>query len=130
MTNATTEAPAAKKPLELKDIAQLGYLQKTKEIFNGVTVTVQTLPISRQQKILAVIPAEITDPLLRFIRLQVETLANATLAVNDEKYTEANLDYLREFYGGLQSRVLQAFYEVYQSMMDEQEQILGGLKKT
>jgi len=128
MTTATTEAP--KKPLDLKDIAQLGYLQKTKEIFTGVTVTVQTLPISRQQKILAVIPADMTDALLRFTRLQVETLANATLAVNDEKYTEANVEYLREFYGGLQSRVLQAFYEVYQEMMDEQEQILGGLKKT
>lgn len=128
MTNATTEVPAVK-PLDLKDISQLGYLQLTREIFQGVTVTMQTLPISRQQKILSTIPAYTDEPVVKFAHLQVETLANATLSINDIKYTEADLDTLRKFYGSLQGRVLQAFYAVYDEMMTTQEQTLSSLKK-
>lgn len=136
MSTATTEAtatttPAAPvKPMNLNDISQLGYIQKTREVFAGATLTVQTLSISRQQKILSNIPADMTDPLVRYTHLQVETLANATLAINDEKYSEADVNRLRSFYGGLQSRVLQSFYDVYQEMMDDQEKVLSGLKKT
>jgi hypothetical protein len=126
----SSEAMVVQKPMDLTQIAQLGYIQKTREIFSGVTLAVQTLPLSRQQKILSNIPAEITDPLVRYTHLQVETLAHATLAINDEKYTEGDVDRLRKFYSGLQSRVLQAFYDVYQGMMDEQEKVLAGLKKT
>lgn len=132
MTNATTEAPAETptKPLNLKDISQLGYTQLTREVFKGVVVTMQTLSISRQQKILSTIPASTDDPVVKFTHLQVETLANSTLAVNDTKYTEADLDTLRSFYGSLQSRVLQSFYAVYEEMMATQEETLGSLKKT
>ena len=126
----TTEEQKAVKPMDLKDISQLGYLQKTKEVYPGVMLTVQTLSISRQQTILSTIPADLSDPVVKYTRLQVETLANTTLAINAEKYTEADIDRLRNFYGGLQSRVLQEFYAVYQEMMDEQEQTLSGLKKT
>lgn len=126
----TIDATPAVKPMKLEDISQLGYMQKTREVFTGATLTVQTLALSRQQKILSNIPADITDPLVRYTHLQVETLANATLAINDEKYSEADVNRLRAFYGGLQSRVLQSFYDVYQEMMDEQEKILSGLKKT
>lgn len=126
----TTSVPVPSKPLELSDISQLGYLQKTREVFKGVTVTLQTLSISRQQKILATLPPDTTDPVIRFTQLQVETLSNATLAINADSFTEADLEKLRHFYAGLQSRVLQAFYAVYQEMMDEQEATLGGLKKT
>jgi hypothetical protein len=130
MTPATAAMPDVKKPMTLNEISQLGYNQKTKEVFDGATLTVQTLSLSRQQKILSNIPAEATDPLVRYTHLQIETLANATLAINDEKYSEADVNRLRAFYGGLQSRVLQFFYEVYQDMMDEQEKTLSGLKKT
>lgn len=130
MTTATAATPEAKKPMTLNEISQLGYNQKTREIFAGATLTVQTLSLSRQQKILSNIPADTTDPIVRYTHLQIETLANATLAINDEKYSEADVNRLREFYGGLQSRVLQSFYEVYQDMMDEQEKTLLGLKKT
>jgi hypothetical protein len=131
MIDATPEVKEKPiKPMDLKEISQIGYCQKTREILTGVTITVQTLSISRQQKILSNLPADITDPVLRFTRLQVETMAHATLAINSEKYTEADVDRLREFYGSLQSRVLQDFYGVYQELMDEQEQILAGLKKT
>lgn len=128
MTTAMQETPV--KPLALKDISQLGYTQLTKEIFQGVTVTMQTLSISRQQKILSTLPASIDDPVVKFTHLQVETLANATLAVNDTKYTEAELDTLRSFYGSLQPRVLQAFYAVYEEMMAAQDASLSSLKKT
>lgn len=128
MTNATQEAPV--KPLDLKDISQLGYTQLTREVFAGVTVTMQTLSISRQQKVLSTIPANTDDPVVKFTQLQIETLANATLSINGSKYTEADLGLLREFYGGLQSRVLQSFYAVYEEMMTTQEQTLAGLKKT
>jgi len=133
MTTAT-ETPAAPvapvKPMNLNDISQLGYMQKTREVFAGATLTVQTLSISRQQKILSNIPADMTEPLVRYTYLQIDTLANATLAINDEKYSEADVNRLRTFYSGLQSRVLQSFYDVYQEMMDEQEKTLSGLKKT
>ncbi len=118
------------KPMNLNEISQLGYIQKTREVFPGATLTVQTLALSRQQKILSNIPADTTDPLVRYTHLQVETLANATLAINDEKYSEADVDRLRKFYSGLQSRVLQSFYDVYQEIMDDQEQVLSSLKKT
>jgi hypothetical protein len=117
------------KPLSLKEISQLGYIQKTREVYAGVTIAVQTLSISRQQLILSNIPTDITDPVLKYTRLQVETLAHATLSINDEKYTENDVVRLREFYGGLQSRVLQACYGVYQDAVDEQEKILTDLKK-
>jgi uncharacterized protein YjiK len=130
MTQATAAAPDVKKPMTLLEISQLGYNQKTREVFTGATLTVQTLSLSRQQKILSNIPAEATDPIVRYTHLQIETLANATLAINDEKYSEADVNRLREFYSGLQSRVLQSFYEVYQEMMDEQDKTLLGLKKT
>ena len=126
----TTDVKPEVKPLKLEDISQLGYLQKTREVFAGATLTVQTLALSRQQKILSNIPADITDPLVRYTHLQVETLANATLAINDEKYSEADVNRLRAFYSGLQSRVLQSFYDVYQEMMDDQDTVLSGLKKT
>lgn len=130
METATEAKPLITKPMKLEDISQLGYLQKTREVFAGATLTVQTLALSRQQKILSNIPADITDPLVRYTHLQVETLANATLAINDEKYSEADVNRLRAFYSGLQSRVLQSFYDVYQEMMDEQDKVLSGLKKT
>lgn len=138
MTIAITEPTAAQqaattpsvKPMSLRDISQLGYLQKTKEVYSGVTVTLQTLSISRQQKILAHLPTDITDPVVKFTHLQVETLANATLSINDEKYTENDVDRLREFYGGLQGKVLQEFFAVYQELVDQQDQALTGLKKT
>jgi hypothetical protein len=127
---ATIEAKEkATKPLSLKEISQLGYIQKTGEVFSGVTLTVQTLSISRQQLILSNIPAEITDPILKYTSLQIETLAHATLAINDEKYTENDVERLREFYKGLQSKVLQGFYNLYQTTMEEQEQVLSDLKK-
>jgi hypothetical protein len=129
MTQATVEVPIVK-PMTLSEISQLGYIQKTREVFAGATLTVQTLSLSRQQKILSNIPAELSDPLVRYTHLQVETLANATLAINDEKYSEADVDRLRKFYSGLQSRVLQSFYDIYQEMMDEQEKTLASLKKT
>jgi len=129
MTQATAEAPAVK-PMTLAEISQLGYIQRTREVFAGATLTVQTLSLSRQQKILSTIPTDTTDPLVRYTHLQVETLANATLAINDEKYSEADVDRLRKFYSGLQGRVLQSFYDVYQEMMDEQEKTLSSLKKT
>lgn len=128
MTSATVQE--TKKPLTLKEISQLGYVQKSKEVLDGVTVTLQTLSISRQQKILSLLPAETTDALAKFSQLQVETLAQSTLAINDEKYTEADVDRLREWYGSLQARVLQEFYSVYQELVDEQEKVLGSLKKT
>lgn len=130
-TAEKTEAPVVlvTKPMNLTEISQLGYLQKTREVFTGVILTVQTLALSRQQKILSNMPADMSEPLVRYTYLQVETLANATLAINDEKYTEADVDRLKKFYSGLQGRVLQSFYDVYQQMMDEQEQILVGLKK-
>ena len=130
MEHVTVEAKEkVVKPLNLKEISQLGYIQKTKEVFEGVTLTIQTLPISRQQQILSIIPADITDPVLKYTSLQIETLANATLAINSEKYTENDVERLREFYKGLQSRVLQGFYSLYQEAMDEQETILSDLKK-
>lgn len=125
---AATTPPV--KPMSLKDITQLGYVQKTAEVYSGVTVTLQTLSISRQQKILGFLPTDITDPVVKFTHLQVETLANATLAINDEKYTENDVNRLREFYGGLQGRVLQEFFAVYQALVDDQDQTLTGLKKT
>src|SRR5277367_6246962 len=128
MSNATADVPATPtKPMNLNEISQLGYLQKTREVYTGANLTVQTLSLSRQQKILSNIPAEVTDPLVRYTHLQIETLANATLAINDEKYSEADVNRLRVFYSGLQSRVLQSFYDVYQEMMDDQEKILAGL---
>lgn len=126
---ATATTPAVKR-LSLKDISQLGYLQKTKEVYAGAVVTLQTLSISRQQKILSHLPADIMDPVVKFTHLQVETLANATLSINDEKYTENDVDRLREFYGGLQGKVLQEFFAVYQELVDEQDITLTGLKKT
>jgi len=130
MTQATAGTPDPKKPMTLADISQLGYIQKTREVFEGATLTVQTLSLSRQQKILLNIPADTTDPLVRYTHLQIETLANATLAINDEKYSEADVDRLRKFYSGLQASVLQSFYEVYQEMMVDQEKTLASLKKT
>lgn len=127
-TEKLTEKPT--KPLNLSEISQLGYHQKTKEVFKGVAVTLQTLPISRQQKILSSLPSDSSDSIVKFTQLQVETLANATLAVNEEKFTEADVDRLREWYKGLQSRVLQEIYGIYQELMDDQEKILDGLKKT
>lgn len=127
---ATPKSLAPVKPMTLAEISQLGYIQKTREVISGANLTVQTLSLSRQQKILSNIPADMTDPLVRYTHLQVETLANATLAINDEKYSEADVEKLRKFYSGLQSRVLQLFYDVYQEIMDEQEQVLAGLKKT
>jgi len=98
MDNVTPEVKEKPtKPMDLREISQLGYCQKTREVLKGVTVTVQTLSISRQQKILSNLPTELQDPILRFTRLQVETLAHATLAINDEKYSEADVDRLREF---------------------------------
>lgn len=117
------------KPLSLKEISQLGYIQKTKEVFAGVTLAVQTLSISRQQLILSNIPADITDPVLKYTRLQVETLAHATLSINDEKYTEKDVERLREFYSGLAPIVLQGCYSIYQDAVDEQEKVLSDLKK-
>ena len=126
----TEEKSEAVKPLDLNDIAQLGYLQKTKEVYKGVTITLQTLSTTRQQKILSYIPADESDALAKFTQLQVETLANATLAINDNKYTAADIDFLRGWYGSLQGKVLQEFYAVYNELMEEQDKVLSSLKKS
>jgi len=118
------------KPLDLKDISQLGYVQKTKEVFKGVTMTLQTLSASRQHQILSMLPANNVDALAKYTQMQVETLALATLAINDKKYSEADVDTLRQFYAGLQSKVLQEFYAFYTELVMDQESVLVGLKKT
>ena len=130
MTTATPKETKATKPLDFKEIAQLGYLQKTKEIYNGLTVTLQTLSNSRHQKILSLLPADNSDALFKYTQLQVETLVYATLAINDEKFSEADIERLRKLYGEMQNRVLQEIYTVYQELTEEQDKVLTGLKKT
>jgi len=119
------------KPLELKDISQLGYIKKTKEILTGVVVSLQTLSAARQHKILSTLPAsENVDAIAKYTQLQVETLAYATVAINDAVYTEADVDTLRKFYAGLQTRVLREFYGFYMELVTDQDLVLTGLKKT
>ena len=133
MSEATATEPKKEetvKPLDLKDIAQLGYLRKSKEIFKGVNITLQTLSAAHQQTILSLLPSDTTDALSRFTQLQVETLAYATVAINDKTYTAADVEFLRGWYGNLQGRVLQEFYMVYNELMEEQDQVLVSLKKS
>ena len=57
-------------------------------------------------------------------------MVHATLAINDEKFSEADIERLRKLYGEMQSRVLQEIYAVYQELTEEQDKVLTGLKKT
>ena len=116
------------KPLELNDIAQLGYIKKTTEVFKGVTLTLQTLSAAHHQTILSKIPTD-SDALVKFTQLQVETLAHATVAINNKAYSAADVDFLRGWYGSLQSKVLQEFYATYNDLVEEQDKVLTSLKK-
>ena len=133
MTNAVKTKEEAvteeKKVLSLDDIAQLGYLTKTKEIFEGVTVTFQTLSHARQQKILSSLPTDDSDHLVRYTQLQVETLVHSTVNINGTSYTEKDADFLRDWYLKLQNKVLLSFYSAYLELSEEQDAVLETLKK-
>ena len=122
----TTEV-AQEKTVDLNFVLQLGRVEKTKEVFKGLSITLQTLSASHQQKILAALPSDSTDALGRFATLQIETLATATVAMNGIKTDQAEW---RKMYSGMQSRVLQEVYSFYNELVDEQNSVMDSLKKT
>lgn len=130
MSSAQLDAPEKEKALDLSDISQLGRIEKTKEVLKGVSVTLQTLSASHQQKILAALPSEKEDPLGRYAVLQMETLTYATVAINGKTYADNDRGSLRAFYSGLQNKILQEIYSFYTQLMEEQNTVIDGLKKT
>ncbi len=129
MSTEVKDKTEEKKALSLDDIAKLGYVTKTKEIFKGVTATFQTLSHSRQQQILTNLPANNIEQLARYNKMQVETLVHATIKINDESYTEKDVEFLRDWYSKLQNKVLIEFYAAYLELSEEQDNILEELKK-
>jgi len=121
--------PKEKKVLTLEDITQLGYLRKTKEVFEGVTVSLQTLSHARQQQTLLLLPAGNIDQLAKYTQMQVETLSHATVDINGREFTEKDVDFLRGWYSKLQNKVLIEIYNFYLELVDEQDGVLDGLKK-
>lgn len=122
----TTEVVPAK-TVDLNSILQLGRIEKTKEVFKGLSITLQTLSASHQQKILAALPSDNSDALGRYATLQIETLASATVAMNGVKADYANW---KTMYSEMQSRVLQEIYSFYIELVEEQNSVMDSLKKT
>ena len=127
--NAAPEKPL-EKTLSLLDIAQLGRIEKSKEILKGFTVGLQTLSASNQQKILASLPSDNSDSLARFVYTQVEALVYATADINGTKYGDSNRAELRTLYSSMQSKVLQETYSFYGELVQEQNSVIDSLKKT
>jgi len=125
MSEATEE-----KSIELKDISQLGRIEKTQEVFNGLTVTLQSLSASHQHKALAALPPESLDTLARFTALQIETLIYATIEINGKKYNDNNRSELRSLYSEMQNKILQEIYGLYTEIAKEQNEVITSLKKT
>ena len=121
----TTEV-VPEKTVDLSSILQLGRIEKTKEVFKGVALTLQTLSASHQQKILAALPSDTQDALGRYATLQIETLASATVAMNGVK-----ADYVtwKKMYSEMQNRVLQEIYSFYVELVEEQNSVMDSLKK-
>lgn len=115
------------KTIDLSSVLQLGRIEKTKEVFKGVSITLQTLSASHQQKILAALPSDTQDALGRYATLQIETLAAATVAMNGVKADYASW---KPMYAEMQSRVLQEVYSFYVELVEEQNSVVDSLKKT
>jgi len=115
------------KTVDLSSVLQLGRIEKTKEVFKGLSITLQTLSASHQQKILAALPTDNQDALGRYATLQIETLAAATVAMNGVKADYASW---KTMYSDMQSRVLQEVYSFYVELVEEQNSVMDSLKKT
>jgi hypothetical protein len=115
------------KTVDLSSVLQLGRIEKTKEVFKGLSITLQTLSASHQQKILAALPTDNQDALGRYATLQIETLASATVAMNGVKADYASW---KSMYSEMQSRVLQEVYSFYVELVEEQNSVMDSLKKT
>ena len=115
------------KTVDLSSVLQLGRIEKTKEVFKGLSITLQTLSASHQQKILAALPSDNQDALGRYATLQIETLAAATVAMNGVKADYASW---KTMYSDMQSRVLQEVYTFYVELVEEQNSVMDSLKKT
>ena len=122
----TTEV-VPEKTVDLSSILQLGRIEKTKEVFKGLALTLQTLSASHQQKILAALPSDTQDALGRYATLQIETLASATVAMNGVK---ADVAVWKKMYSEMQNRVLQEIYSFYVELVEEQNSVMDSLKKT
>jgi len=124
------ETIVQEKEFDLKNISQLGLIEKTKEILKGLSITLRSLTSSYQHKVLAGLPPESLDAFARYSALQVETLVYATLNINGKKYDDINRVELRPLYSQMQNKVLQEVYALYLEISKEQDEVIQSLKKT
>jgi len=116
--------------MELKSLSQLGCIEKEKEILKGLKLKLRTLSSSEQQEIQELLPItnieQAVSPSL-ITKLQIHTLAKATVAVNEMAPT--NKEELLKIYAELQTPVLNEAYKFYLELLGEQDKLVEELKK-
>lgn len=125
--------------MNLNSLAKLGRVETEKQITKGLKVKLRTLTALEYAKVMQMakdfsggLDTPSMEALGRLAELQMETLAHATVAVNDEEVPEADSDRipkLRSFYQNLQYPVLTEVYRTYLDLLGTQNGVMDDLKK-
>ena len=111
---------------ELRSLIQLGRVEKEIEINEKLKVTVHTLSVLEQQKVMESLPISDMSEVAKFVHLQRLTLIQVTTKING---LDVTIEEAKEFYDSLQYSVLAETFTRYSSLTDDQEKALEELKK-
>ncbi len=111
---------------ELKSILQLGKIQKDIELHKELTITLHTLSVLEQQRVMEKLPANDTTEVAKFVHLQRLSLIEATDKINGMDVT---IEESEEFYNALQYSVLAEAFTKYSLLAEDQDKVLTELKK-
>lgn len=111
--------------MDLVSLAQLGRIEKEVQI-GTFSIKLHTLSTAEQQKAMLSIPEQLKDEAIRSLQLQIAILSLATEHINNQKLDQKSL---YDLFSGLQPQVLSTIFDEYLLMIQEQEKVLGELKK-
>ena len=116
-------------PSRISSVSDLGKVRDTKEVIDGHTVTLETLTVGEQDKVLAGLPDSLPN-FQRFHRMRILTLTYATREYNGQKIrTDKDREGMYDFYYSLQDKLLSKFYTFYLDLVEEQNDVIDELKK-